>query len=316
MDEKIITTEQKPRSPGMVAVALFPALVVAIYIFGMRSLWITVVCVVSCVAAEAAFQFIASKKIAIRDGTAVVTGIILSFALPANLPFWMAILGCLAAIVVAKQLFGGTGSNFLNPAAAGIVFLQVSFAQQMNSFPAPLTTAALSGQIGESPLQLWIEGRLEEIPTYIEMFLGFVSGGLGEVSALALLIGAVFLWYKRVLSPITPLAFIGTVAIVSWLIPGQDPLFHVMAGGTVFAAIFMAGDRVTTPKSRIGRLIFGVGCGLLTMLIRMSGQPMEGVFFAILFMNIVTPYIDRIPSGFPRQKLPGFHNSGEKRHEA
>jgi len=316
MDEKIITTEQKPRSPGMVAVALFPALVVGIYIFGTRSLWLTLTCVVSCVVAEAAFQFIASKKITVRDGSAVVTGIILSYALPANLPLWMAILGCLAAIVVAKQLFGGAGNNFLNPAAAGIVFLQVSFAQQMNSYPFPLTAATLDGQVGASPLQLWIEGRVEEIPTYIEMFLGFVSGGLGEISALALLIGAVFLWYKRILSPITPLAFIATVVIVSWMIPGQDPLFHVLAGGTIFAAIFMAGDRVTTPKSRVGKLIFGVGCGLLTMLIRMSGQPMEGVFFAILFMNIVTPYIDRIPSGFPQIKLPGFQKSGGKHHEA
>jgi electron transport complex protein RnfD len=280
----------------MVAVALFPAFVVAIYIFGINVLILTLTCVLSCILAEALFQLMAGKKITVKDGTAAVSGIILSYALPADFPIWMAMIGCFSAIIVAKQLFGGTGNNFLNPAAAGIVFLQVSFGEQMNQYPYPLLAASIDGQAASTPLQLWLEGRLEELPSYIEMFLGFVSGGMGEVSALALLIGAVFLWYKRVLSPVTPLAFIGTVAVVAWLLPGEDPVFHVLTGGTLLAAIFMTGDVVTVPDSVLGKLIFGIGCGLLTMVIRMSGTPMEGVAFAVLFMNIVTPYIQRIPS--------------------
>jgi Na+-translocating ferredoxin:NAD+ oxidoreductase subunit D len=309
MDKKITTTEMNYRTAGMVAVALFPAFVVSIYIFGIQAFWLTFTCVVSCVSFEALFQWIASKKISITDGSAVVTGIVLSFALPANFPLWMAMVGCFTAIIVAKQLFGGAGNNLLNPAAAGIVFLQVSFATQMNQFPYPLLAASIDGQAAASPLQLWLEGRVDEIPSYIEMFLGFVSGPMGEVSALALLIGAIFLWYKKVLSPITPLAFIGTVAVIAMLIPGQDSLFHVLSGGTLFAAIFLTGDKVTVPEKAIGKLIFGVGCGMLTMLMRMAGTPMEGVAFAILFMNIVTPYIQRIPS-FKKTKGSIPSNSG------
>lgn len=312
MDEKIKTVELNYRTAGMVAVALFPALVVAIYVFGVQVIWLCLTCVVSCVLAEAAFQLLATKKVTIKDGSAAVTGMILSFALPANFPLWMAIIGCLAAIVVAKQLFGGTGNNFLNPAAAGIVFLQVSFSDQMNQFPYPLLAASIDGQAASTPLQMWLEGRVDQIPSYIEMFLGFVSGGMGEVSALALLIGAIFLWYKKVLSPITPIAFIGTVAITAWAIPGQDPIFHILAGGTLLAAIFMTGDKVTVPETDIGKLIFGIGCGLLTMLIRMAGTPMEGVAFAIVFMNIVTPYIERIPKIKVKKRGSSLTDSGEE----
>lgn len=295
MNENNLRTEISIRTAGMVAVALFPAFVVAIYIFGVSVLILTLTCVLSCILAEVLFQLMAGKKITVRDGSAAVTGIILSYALPANFPIWMAMIGCFAAIIVAKQLFGGAGNNFLNPAAAGIVFLHVSFGEQMNQFPYPLLAASIDGQAAATPLQMWLEGRIDQLPSYIEMFLGFVSGGMGEVSALALLIGATFLWYKRVLSPITPLAFIGTVAATAWLLPGEDPIFHVLAGGTLLAAIFMTGDKVTVPDTVSGKLIFGIGCGLLTMLIRMAGTPMEAVAFAVLFMNIVTPYIQRIP---------------------
>ena len=261
---------------------------------------------------EALFQLIATKKITIKDGTAAVTGIILSFALPANFSPWLAMIGCFAAIVIAKQLFGGTGNNFLNPAAAGIVFLQVSFSAQMNHFPYPMLAASIDGQAASSPLQMWMEGRVNEVPSYIELFLGFVSGGMGQVSALALLIGAIFLWYKRVLSPVTPLAFIGTVALIAWLLPGQDPLFHVLVGGTLLAAIFMTGDKVTVPKNITGKLITGIGCGLLTMLIRMAGTPIEGVAFAVIFMNIVTPYIDRIPQIKIKKRGSPLAKAGEE----
>jgi Na+-translocating ferredoxin:NAD+ oxidoreductase subunit D len=305
MNEKIKTTELNNRTVGMVAAALFPAYVVAIYIFGSQAIWLTLTCVISCIVAEVIFQLIGTKKITIKDGSAAVTGIILSFALPANFPLWMAMIGCFAAIIVAKQLFGGTGNNFLNPAAAGIVFLQVSFSEQMNQFPYPLLSASIDGQAASTPLQMWLQGRADEIPSYIEMFLGFVSGGMGEVSALALLIGAIFLWYKKVLSPVTPLAFIGTVAVTAWLLPGQDSLFQVLAGGTLLGAIFMTGDIVTVPEKIGGKLIFGIGCGLLTMLIRMAGTPMEGVAFAIISMNIITPYIDRIPKiNFKKREKP------------
>jgi Na+-translocating ferredoxin:NAD+ oxidoreductase subunit D len=311
MDEKITTVELSPRTSGMVAVALFPAYVVAIYIFGIQSLWLSLICVVSCLLFEALFQLIATKKITIKDGSAAVTGIILSFALPADFSPWLAMIGCFAAIVVAKQLFGGTGNNFLNPAASGIVFLQVSFSEQMNHFPYPTLAASIDGQAASSPLQMWLEGRMNELPSNIELFLGFVSGGMGEVSALALLIGAIFLWYKKVLSPVTPLAFIGTVMLIAWMIPGQDPIFHVLAGGTLLAAIFMTGDKVTVPENITGKLIFGIGCGLLTMLIRMAGSLIEGVAFAIIFMNIVTPYIDRIPKIKIKKRGTPLTDAGE-----
>jgi Na+-translocating ferredoxin:NAD+ oxidoreductase subunit D len=312
MDERIKTVEMNSKTAGMVAVALFPAIVVAIYLFGVQALWLTLACVISCVLFEALFQLIATKKVTVKDGTAAVTGVILSFALPANFPIWLAMIGCFAAIVVAKQLFGGTGNNFLNPAAAGIVFLQVSFTEQMNTFPYPMLAASIDGQEASSPLQMWMEGRVEEIPSYIELFLGFVSGGMGEVSALALLIGAIFLWYKRVLSPITPLAFVGTIALITWLLPGQDPLFQVLAGGTLLAAIFMTGDKVTVPETVSGKLIFGIGCGLLTMLIRMTGSLIEGVAFAVIFMNIVTPYIDRIPKIRLKKQGTPLTDAGEE----
>jgi Na+-translocating ferredoxin:NAD+ oxidoreductase subunit D len=295
MDERIKTVELNSRMAGMVAVALFPALVVSIYVFGIQAFLLSLTCVVSCVLFEALFQFIATKKITIKDGSAAVTGMILSFALPADFSLWLVMIGCFAAIVVAKQLFGGTGNNFLNPAATGIVFLQVSFSEQMQQFPYPMLAASIDGQVASTPLQMWLEGRENEIPSYIELFLGFVSGGMGEVSALALLIGAIFLWYKKVLSPVAPVAFVGTMALAAWALPGQDPLFHVLVGGTLLAAIFMTGDKVTVPENIIGKLIFGIGCGLLTMLIRMAGTSMEGAAFAVIFMNIITPYIDRIP---------------------
>ena len=175
-----------------------------------------------------------------------------------------------------------------------------------------MLAASIDGQAASSPLQMWLEGRVEEIPSYIELFLGFVSGGMGEVSALALLIGAIFLWYKKVLSPVTPLAFIGTMVLIAWLLPGQDPLFHILVGGTMLAAIFMTGDKVTVPETISGKLIFGIGCGLLTMLIRMSGTLIEGVAFAVVFMNIVTPYIDRIPPIKFKKRETSLANSGEE----
>jgi Na+-translocating ferredoxin:NAD+ oxidoreductase subunit D len=313
LNENNLKTEINIRTAGMVAVALFPAFVVAIYIFGINVLVLTLTCVVSCVLAEVLFQLVAGKKITVKDGSAAVTGIILSYALPADFPIWMAMIGCFTAIILAKQLFGGVGNNFLNPAAAGIVFLQVSFGDRMSQYPFPLLAASIDGQEASTPLQMWVEGRIDEIPSTIEMFLGFVSGGMGEVSGLALLIGAIFLWYKRVLSPITPLAFLATVVSIAWVLPGEDPVFHVLAGGTLLAAIFMTGDKVTVPDTILGKFIFGIGCGLLTMLIRMAGTPMESAAFAILFMNIVTPYIQRIPA-IKLKRPSGFvPKSGEER---
>ena len=295
--------EMKSRGMAMVAIALFPPAIVAVYVFGPGVLLLTLVCVVSCMLAELAFQMVTRRPIALRDGSALITGVILSFGLPAGFPLWMAALGCMAAILIAKQLFGGYGNNFLNPAAAGLVFLQVSFSSEMNRFPFPELAASIDGASPATPLQLWIEGRTSELPTYIEMFLGFVSGGVGQVSALALLIGAVFLWYKGVLSPVTSLSYLGTVALVALLARGGDPLFQLLAGGTVYTAVFLAGDRVTIPKTGSGRLIFGIGCGLLTMAVRYSGTLIEGGAFAILFMNILTPYIDRIPP-IPWRRIP------------
>lgn len=295
MELRINQFEMKSRGMAMVAIALFPSMVVSVYVFGPRVLALTAVCALGAILTEMLFQLLTRRPITLRDGSALITGTILSFALPADLPFWMGLLGSMAAVGVAKQLFGGFGNNFLNPAAAGLVFLQVSFTEEMTHFPYPLLAAAIDGKAPATPLQLWVEGRQAEIPSYIEMFLGFTSGGYGQVSALALLIGAVFLWTKRVISLSTSLSFLGTVALIAFLARGGDPLFHLLAGGTIFAAVFLAGDKVTTPGTSTGRILFGIGCGLITMLVRYSGTFIESVAFAVLFMNILTPYIDRIP---------------------
>jgi Na+-translocating ferredoxin:NAD+ oxidoreductase subunit D len=278
----------------LVAISLLPALGVSTYFFGFRVLSLTAVCVITCVALEFLFNLLLKRPQTVGDYSACVTGMLIAFNLPSNFPFSMAMVGCVVAILVVKQLFGGIGQNIVNPAIAARVVLLVSFPVQMTSWPLPLaqqTTSSVEGVTGPTPLTLWQQG--EELPSNWDLFLGNVGGSMAEISALALLIGFGFLLYKRIVTPIIPVGFLGTVVIIA-LVTGEDPLFHLLAGGIMLGALFMATDYVTSPTLPIGQLIFGIGCGLITMAIRLYGNFPEGVSFAILIMNILAPQIDNL----------------------
>lgn len=293
-----------------VIIALIPAMIMAFYVFGARALLLTASCVIACVFFEWAFRKITGRTNTISDLSAVVTGVILSFNLPATLPIWMAVIGCFVSIVVVKQLFGGIGQNFANPAIVGRIVLFISFATPMTTWPLTrmqIASGAYDGVTGPTPLGLLQAGNMEDLPAIRDMFLGFTGGSMGEVSALALLIGGIYLIVRKVIEPTIPVCFIATVAVMA-LLMGQNPLFHICAGGVMLGAIFMATDYVTSPITTKGKVIFGIGCGILTMLIRMYASYPEGVSFAILLMNILTPLIDECT----RMKLNGVPKGGEQ----
>jgi len=267
-----------------VIISLLPALIAGVYFFGMRALWIILLGVVSASATEFIIVKLTKKDMTVMDGSAVITGLLLSLVLPPTVPLWVPVLGAIFSISIGKMIFGGLGHNIFNPALVGRTFL-------MASFPAIMTTWILpDGVAGATPLGLW---KLQGIKTsYMQLFVGNIGGSIGETSAIALLIGAAFLLYKKVIDWRIPAGFIGAAAIFA-LAFRQDVLFHILAGGLLIGAFFMATDYVTSPLTRNGKLIFGIGCGFLTMIFRLfSGYP-EGVMFAILLMNATTPLIDR-----------------------
>ncbi|MBR6025244.1 MAG: RnfABCDGE type electron transport complex subunit D [Firmicutes bacterium] len=287
-----------------VIIALIPSLVVSVYVMGIRALLLTIVCVAACVIFEWAWQKFMHRPQTIGDLSAAVTGVILAFNLPVNLPFWMAVVGCFIAIIITKQLFGGLGQNFANPAIVARVAMFVGFASAMTSWkvtshmdPA-IVAAAGDAMTGATPLGLLTKGA--ELPSYMSMFLGTINGSMGEVSAVALIIGGIYLLVRKIITWEIPVAFIASVAVFS-LLMGRDPIFDVLAGGVMLGAIFMATDYVTSPINPAGKIIFGIGCGLMTMLIRQFGSYPEGVSFAILLMNVLTPHID----DWTRSKLNG-----------
>lgn len=270
-----------------VLIALFPAVIASIVFFGIKALLVEVVCVAVAVLCEWAFEKITHRDVTILDCSAAVTGLLLALNLPVDIPLWQAVFGAFVAIVVVKQFFGGIGQNFANPAITARVIMLVAFSGTMTSWAIPAFTDATSSA---TPLSLIAAGSLEELPSLGQMFLGARGGSMGETSCLALLIGFAYLLYRRVISWHTPVAFIGTVLVCTALL-GQEPLYQVMAGGLFIGAIFMATDYTTSPPTPAGKLIFGVGCGLITVLIRVWGNYPEGVSFSILLMNILNPYI-------------------------
>lgn len=290
-----------------VALALVPAALAGVYFFGPRVLLVILVTVLSCVASEYIARRIMKRESTIADFSAVVTGILLALNLPPTIPFWIAAVGGVIAIVIVKQIFGGIGQNFMNPALAARVMLMVSWPVQMTKWINPAPDAVSSA----TPLAL-IKGKevIEgPIPGYLDLFLGNVGGTIGETSVLALLIGAAYLLYRRVITPHIPLTFIGTVALFTWVFGGNglftgNFLYHVLAGGLVLGAFFMATDYSTSPVTAKGRIIMGIGCGLLTSIIRLYTNYPEGVSFAIILMNIVVPLIDRytVPRSFGGEK--------------
>lgn len=269
-----------------VLIALSPALVASVLIFGGRSLLVTAVCVFFCVGSEWAFEKIIKKPNTVRDLSAAVTGTLLAFNLPVGIPLWQAAIGSIVAVVVVKQLFGGIGQNFANPAITARIVMLLSFTQSMTTWVSPDAVS------GATTLVILKGESAQALPALLHMFLGFRGGCLGETSALALLLGGAYLLVRKVISWHTPAAFLGTVFVLTLLL-GKQPLYQLLSGGLLLGAIFMATDYATTPNTNRGRLIFGVGCGLITVLIRVWGNYPEGVSFSILLMNILTPYIQK-----------------------
>ena len=273
-----------------VLIALFPAVIASIVFFGVQALLVEVVCVAVAVLCEWAFEKITGRPVTILDCSAAVTGLILALNLPVNIPLWQAVFGSFVAIVVVKQLFGGIGQNFANPAITARVIMLVAFSGAMTTWaPAAFSNAPVDAATAATPLAI-LSGAEGELPTLLQMFLGARGGSLGETSCLALLLGFAYLLYRQVITWHTPVAFIGTVLVCTALL-GRQPLYQVMAGGLFLGAIFMATDYTTSPPTPKGRLIFGLGCGLITVLIRVWGNFPEGVSFSILLMNILNPYI-------------------------
>ena len=273
-----------------VLIALFPAVIASIVFFGVQALLVEVVCVAVAVLCEWAFEKITGRPVTILDCSAAVTGLILALNLPVNIPLWQAVFGSFVAIVVVKQLFGGIGQNFANPAITARVIMLVAFSGPMPPWaPAAFSNAPVDAATAATPLAI-LSGAEGELPTLLQMFLGARGGSLGETSCLALLLGFAYLLYRQVITWHTPVAFIGTVLVCTALL-GRQPLYQVMAGGLFLGAIFMATDYTTSPPTPKGRLIFGLGCGLITVLIRVWGNFPEGVSFSILLMNILNPYI-------------------------
>jgi len=290
-----------------VIIALLPALAFSIYFFGMGAIYVTLTAVVSCLAFEWLIQkYLLKQEPSISDGSAMVTGLLLAFNVPANLPVWIIIIGSLVAIGIGKMSFGGLGNNPFNPALVGRVFLLISFPVQMTSWPVPngFNTGYTDAVTGATPLGMMKEGIdkgdtvsdiMSQIPSHMEMFYGHMGGSMGEIAALALLIGFAYLLIRKVITWHIPVSIIATITVftgILWLINPEanaDPVFHLLTGGILLGAIYMATDYVTSPMSVKGMWVYGVGIGVITVLIRVFGAYPEGVSFAILIMNAFVP---------------------------
>lgn len=269
---------------GDVLISLLPAAIAGTVIFGLRALLVIAICVISCVGAEALFNIITKRDQTVGDLSAAVTGLLLALNLPVNIPLWQCVVGSLFAIIVVKCIFGGIGQNLVNPAITARVFMLVAF----GSLATPGTP--VDAVSGATPL------AAEKLPSLLTLFLGNYGGAIGETCTAALLLGGIYLLVRKVITWQIPVVLIGTVFIFSLLMEGLDPitaLSLVMSGGVVLGAFFMATDYVTSPATPWGKVIFALGAGLLTCLIRYFGSYPEGVSFAILFMNILTPYIGK-----------------------
>ena len=318
LKEKLIVTESPHVRSGNttsgimldVIIALMPALIAGVVIFGYRAAALAVVCILASVFFEWLWCKIVKKPSAIGDFSAVVTGLLLAMNLPVTMPFWMAIIGAFFAIVIVKQFFGGIGHNFMNPALAARAFLLTSWAQAMTTWVAPFSKVGADAVSQATPLAQLAQSadavssatsaaETVQLPSYLDLFFGTTGGCMGETCAFALLIGAIYLLAKKVISIKIPAAYIATVAVLTFAFGGNDGLFtgdalyHILSGGLMLGAFFMATDYVTTPYTPKGQVIFGIGCGVLTAVIRLWGGYPEGVSYSILLMNVASPLIDR-----------------------
>ncbi len=295
--------------------ALLPATALSIYFFGLPALSVLLICTLGCVAFEALSNKLTKQPSTLRDGSAALTGILLALNMPPSSAWWLSLFGAAIAILIGKQVYGGLGYNPFNPALVARVVLLISFPVQMTSWTAPaplgsgLDAVTSATPLGEMKTAVMLTGKLPELAHsgFIDYFTGNMGGCLGEVSAIALLLGGGYLLLSRVITWHIPISFIGTVLVIGGIFRAvfpekyPNPLFHLLTGGLLLGAFFMATDMVTSPVTDKGMLIFGFGCGLLTILIRLFGGYPEGVSFAILLMNAATPLIDR----FCRPKIYG-----------
>ena len=306
-----------------VLIALIPAFLVSLYFFGLGALIVTVVSVLACMIFEYLIQrFLMKKEPTLCDGSAILTGVLLAFNLPSNLPVWIIIIGALAAIGIGKMSFGGLGNNIFNPALVGRVFLLISFPAQMTTWTMPWNTAAAEAVTKATPytdavssatplaaLRLaesaWQRGLNVDLPSLSALFWGNVGGSLGETCVPALLLGGIYLLWRGHIDWRIPAGYIGTVVVITaiygWLreYPAWFAIYHLLSGGLIIGAFFMATDWVTSPITKKGRLIYALGLGILTALIRLRGGYVEGVCYSILIMNMVTPLIDRYVTNVP-----------------
>lgn len=289
-----------------VIIALIPALIMSIIFFGINSVKVSLIAVASCVLFEFLIQkYLMKIEPTVKDGSAIITGLLLAFNVPVGLPVWLVVLGSLVAIGVGKLSFGGLGQNPFNPALVGRVFLLISFPVQMTTWTPNITAA--DGFTGATPLGLLKEGLKSgksladvtaNMPGYLDMFWGNMSGSLGEISAIALILGGIYMLWKKIITCHIPVAILGTMVVfqgVLWMVAPEkyiDPFFHLITGGAMLGAIFMATDMATSPMNTRGQLIYGIGIGVLTLCIRNFGAYPEGISFAILIMNGFTPLIN------------------------
>ncbi len=290
-----------------VVYAMIPALAWSVFVFGLDALRVTLIAVVACLAFEYLIQkYLLKIKPMITDGSALITGILLAFNVPSNLPWWIIIIGSLAAVGIAKLSFGGLGNNIFNPALVGRVFMLISFPVQMTSWPVN-ANSGIDAVTSATPLSIIKEGIsngtpiseiTQKLPTTFDMLLGNIGGSLGEISALLLILGGLYMLWKKVITWHIPVSIIVTVAVVAGVFrivnPETyiNPVYHILSGGLMLGAIFMATDMVTSPMNPKGQIIYGIGIGLITISIRMFGAYPEGISFAILIMNAVTPLIN------------------------
>lgn len=291
-----------------VVIALIPACIWGVYVFGLRSLWMILVSVSASVAFELVFELITKRSITVGDLSAVVTGLLIALNLSVSVPLWIPVAGAFFAIVVVKQIFGGIGKNIVNPALAARVFM-FAWPSEMGTFTEPLQADVIAGA---TPLTTLKSGALPDIKL-ADMFFGNISGCIGEVSTLLLIAGGVYLLIRRVISWHIPVAYLGTAALLTLIFPQagngvQFMLYELLSGGLMLGAIFMATDYVTSPITKLGKIIFGVGCGLITVFIRYFGNYPEGVSFSILIMNLLVWYIDK--ATWPR-KFGGKNSAGK-----
>lgn len=301
------TDESTRKIMYRVVYALIPALIWSVFVFGLQALRVTAIAVVACLALEYVIQkYLMGVKPSVKDGSAIVTGILLAFNVPSGLPWWIIVIGAVAAIGIGKLSFGGLGSNIFNPALVGRVFLLISFPVQMTHWPAP-RPGGTDAVTGATPLQVIKEGLMSgtpvsevvrELPDATDMLLGTIRGSLGEISALLLILGGLFLLYRKVITWHIPVSIVGSVALIAgifWLADPQayiNPVYHLLTGGLMLGAIYMATDMVSSPVTPRGQFIYGIGIGLITISIRLFGAYPEGVSFAILIMNAFTPLIN------------------------